>query len=222
MTRLKIELKTVVSVVLTLLLFISGAVWQNARALAASASPDRAAVAGQDRFASLPPDLPPRQALDRPATLSPTLSYYFISGNTFVADEGPVTYADRLGCRWQMTRIVAFTAPVHLPQASKVVSMTLYTYNPVTTTNSSQASFALNNGQGFEYGPLYVASAPYNSVYQQWDSTGGSPTTIDNQAYSYFVLWNETGTDPANIGLCGVRLAYYAPGSAAFLPAIER
>ena len=205
MTRLKLEPKTLVSIGLTLVMFISGAAWQNARAQAASAPSDGAALAP-----------------NRPAVLSPTLSYYFISGNTFSADEGPATYGDRLGCRWGMTQKVAFTAPVHLPQASVVVSMTLYTYFPGSTPNIAQASFIVNNGLGFEHSTLYVTSAPFSTEYQQQETTVTSTTTIDNQAYSYFVSWWESGINQPTLGVCGVRLAYYAPASGVFLPAIER
>jgi hypothetical protein len=67
----------------------------KAWAQAASALP---AIARPNRIAPVQPDLPPSQALDQPATLSSTLSYYFISGNTFVADTGSTTYYPHIGC----------------------------------------------------------------------------------------------------------------------------
>jgi hypothetical protein len=224
MTRLKIETKAVVSLVLASLLFISGAAWQNARAQASGASPAGPAMAGPNGIASLPPDLPAPQARDQPAAVSSNLSYYFISGNTFTPDTGSTstTYYPFIGCVWGMSPSVAFLAPVHLPQASVVVSMTLYTYDPTITTSISSAYFLLNNGQGFEYGPLYVDSVPHVSPYEHQDSTGGSPTTIDNQNDSYLVQWAKSGGDSAQLALCGVRLSYYAPLGATFLPVMVK
>jgi hypothetical protein len=88
------------------------------------------------------------QSAASPVALSSTLSYYFISGNTFTPG-GPVSYSRQsTGCVNQMPRGIPFSAPVHLPQGSQVVSITLYTYDAVITTTTSTAYFILNDGKG--------------------------------------------------------------------------
>jgi hypothetical protein len=222
MARLKIEPKTVVSLILASLLFVSGAAWQNIRAQAAGAAPAGRAMAGPDRTAPLPAYLPPPQAPDQPDTLSSTLSYYFISGNTFTADLGSSVYARQTsGCVNQMPIGNAFSAPVHLPQASVVVSVTLYTYDTAITTTVSTAYFIFNNGQGTGGYTLSADSAPNTAGYQHHQSTVSNPTTIDNQDASYMVQWvkpNSNTDDSPYLSLCGVRVAYYAPVAATFLP----
>jgi len=221
-TRLKIESKAVVSLVLAALLFVSGAAWQNTRAQAANASPAVPAVAGRNGIAALPPSLPPPQAANQPAALSSTLSYYFISGNTFVADTASTFYFPYVsGCMRGMPAGAGFWAPVHLPQASVVVSVTLYTYETIITTTVSTAYFFTNNGLGFAQAPLSVNSAKNTVSFQHQESTGSNPTTIDNQNDSYTVLFAKAG-DSTSLSLCGVRLSYYAPVSATFLPDVLR
>ena len=222
MTRLKIEPKTVVALVLASLLFTSGAAWQNTRAQAASASPDVPAMAGPNEVAALPPSLPPPQSPDQPAVLSSTLSYYFISGNTFVADTAPTFFFPYVsGCMRGMPAGAGFWAPVHLPQASVVVSVTLYTYEAIITTTVSTAYFVTNNGLGFAQFPLSVSSAKNTSGFQHQESTVTNTTTIDNQNNSYAVLFAKSG-DSTSLSLCGARLSYYAPVGATFLPDVLR
>lgn len=48
----------------------------------------------------------------------------------------------------QIPQGVPFSAPVHLPQGSRVVSITLYTYDSVITTTVSTAYCILNDGKG--------------------------------------------------------------------------
>ena len=108
MTRLKLGSKSVISVTLAVLLLLSGLAWQRAAA----------------QVAPRPADLPPAQ----PAALSSTLSYYFISGNTFTPALGSSSYARQVnGCVNQTPAVGRLSAPVHLPQASQVVSITLFT-----------------------------------------------------------------------------------------------
>lgn len=205
MTRFKLGPQTIVSAVLAILLFSSVA-WQNALA----------------QVASRPAQAPP----DQPATvLSPTLSYYFISGNTFTALAGLTFYVRQVtGCVNQTQRNTSFSAPVHLPQGSQVVALTLFTYDNVLTTTFSTAQFFENDGQGGNFGTLAASSAPQVIGYQHHDNTIPNPTTIDNQNYAYQVDWYETGVDADSpqLSLCGVRLAYYVPVGATFLPTIER
>jgi hypothetical protein len=162
---------------------------------------------------SLPPYISSVQPQTQPAALSPTLSYYFISGNTFTPS-GPVAYARQVtGCVNQMPLGIPFSAPVHLPQGSQVVSITLYTYDSVSMTTTSTAYFIFNDGKGFG-GYTVSAKSPSNTIgYRQTNSTENNPLTIDNQNYNYLVEWRkDLGTpDSALLSLCGVRVAYYAP-----------
>jgi hypothetical protein len=222
MPRLKIEPLTIVSVVLASLLFLSSTAWQNVRAQSASALPP---MPGPSMIAPLPPYLPPGQTPDQPATLSSNLSYYFISGNTFTTDAVSPFYTRQVsGCVNQMALDASFTAPVHLPQASVVVSVTVYTFDSAITTTIGTAYFILNNGQGADGYTLSAASAPNTSGYQHQQSTASNPTTIDNQNDSYEVDWRKSGPDGDSpiLGLCGVRLSYYAPLGATFLPILVK
>ena len=214
----KLKPKAIVSLLLASLLFIGGAAWQNIRAQAAGVSP---ASASPNGAVPVPPNLPPPQAPDQPAALSSTLSYYFISGNTFVATAALSSYYNFLGCL-AGSPSTGVVAPVHLPQGSLVVALGLFTYDTAVTTSVSTANFLLNNGLGFETGTLVVQSAPNSAGYQHHESTGGASMTIDNQNYSYFILWGKQGGDASLLQLCGARLSYYAPLSANFLPDVLR
>jgi hypothetical protein len=163
------------------------------------------------------------QSAASPVALSSTLSYYFISGNTFTPG-GLVSYSRQsTGCVNQMPLGIPFSAPVHLPQGSQVVSITLYTYDSVITTTTSTAYFILNDGKGNGGYSVSATSPPNTSGYRQTNSTDNNPVTIDNQNYNYLVEWRKNlGTpDSASLSLCGVRVAYYAPLSGALhLPII--
>ncbi|MFC1464104.1 MAG: hypothetical protein ACFLMY_04570 [Candidatus Brachytrichaceae bacterium NZ_4S206] len=178
-----------------------------------------------DTPAPLPQYMSGDQSKERPAALASTLSYYFISGNTFTPG-GSVPFARQvIGCVNQMPQGVPFSAPVHLPQGSRVVSITLYTYDSVVTTTVSTAYFILNDGKG-NSGYTVSASSPANtSGYRQNNSTENNPLTIDNENYNYLVEWRKQfGTpDSPLLSLCGVRVAYYAPlGAASYLPITKR
>lgn len=171
-----------------------------------------------------PPYVSDIQSTTSPAALSSTLSYYFISGNTFTPG-GSVPFARQVtGCVNQMPQGVPFSAPVHLPQGSQVVSITLYTYDSVITTTTSTAYFILNDGKG-NGGYTVSAKSPSNtSDYRQTNSTQNNPTTIDNQNYNYLVEWRKDlgAPDSPLLSLCGVRVAYYAPIGAMHLPVIVK
>lgn len=175
--------------------------------------------------APLPPYISADQAQALSASLASTLSYYFISGNTFTPG-GSVAYSRQvIGCVNQMPQGIPFSAPVHLPQGSQVVSITLYTYDPNVTTTVSTAYFILNDGKGNGGYTVSANSPPNTSGYRQNTSTENNPVTIDNQNYNYLVEWRKQfGTpDSLYLSLCGVRVAYYAPLSAMLnLPLITK
>lgn len=171
-----------------------------------------------------PPFLPSDLAPAEPAALSSALSYYFISGNTFTT-HGNVGYTRQvIGCVNQMPVGLAFTAPVHLPQGSQVVTITLFTYDSVLTTTTSTAQFLINDGQGFGGYTLSASSRPNVVGHQQNSSTSSNPTSINNQNTNYSVSWYKpSANDSPILSLCGVRVAYYAPlGVASLLPMIRR
>lgn len=187
-----------------------------------------AAAAPQMVGPNVPAPPPPYLSGDRlpaaPAALASTLSYYFISGNTFTPS-GAVAYARQVvGCVNQMPQGIAFSAPVHLPQGSQVVSITLYTYDSVITTTSSTAYFILNDGMGNGGYTVAADSPPNTSGYRQTNSTQNNPVTINNRNYNYLVEWRkQSGTpDSPLLSLCGVRVAYYAPLGATYLPTLLR
>ena len=91
------------------------------------------------------------------------------------------------------------------------------------TTTTSTAYFILNDGKGNGGFSVSATSPPNTSGYRQTNSVENNPVTIDNQNYNYLVEWRKNlGTpDSATLSLCGVRVAYYAPLSAALhLPII--
>jgi hypothetical protein len=228
MTIRKVTIQTVSFVFVVLLLLISAYV------IAAGKPADRA-LASNDVIpapqitdaSALPfpaPEFKSFQQQASPAALASTLSYYFISGNTFTPDIGTTSYIRQAnGCVNQMPTYYAFSAPVHLPQASQVVSITLYTYNSVVTTTVSTAYFDLSDGKGLAAWTVSASSQVSPSCYQQHNSTGNNPTTIDKQNYNYYVQWSTAGVDPSPyLSLCGVRVAYYAPLGSTFLPLITK
>jgi|SRR5579859_846519 len=211
MTRWKLGPKTAVSAALAGLLLLSGVAWQSA-------------LAGPPaQVAPRPAGQPPAQ----PAALSSTLSYYFISGDTFTPSVGSSLFVRQVtNCVNQMPLGIHMVAPVHLPQASQVVSMTLYTNDTVITTTFSTAYFEFNNGMDFAASYFSVDSDSGITGSQRHTGVPLSPITIDNQNYAYDVDWRkvpqEGASDSPYLSLCGVRLAYYAPVGATFLPTVER
>ncbi len=164
------------------------------------------------------------QSITSQASLSSNLSYYFISGNTFTADLGSSFYARQvIGCVNQMPLNFGFSAPVHLPQGSQVVSIRLYSYDSAQLPTTSTGYFIESDGMGNGGYYLSASSQPYTIGYQQNDSNEVNPATIDNQNYSYLIQWRKSGdTDSTYLSLCGVRVAYYAPLGTVFLPMIRR
>lgn len=159
------------------------------------------------------------------SSVSPNLSYYFISGNTFSPDAGSSPYLRQgTGCVNQMPSGSVFSAPVNLPQASQVVSITLYSYDSAITTTVSTAYFIVNDGKGSGGYTVSASSLPNTSGYQQHDSTQNNPLTIDNQNYNYRVQWGKFANpyDSPYLSLCGVRVAYHAPLDSTLLPLIMK
>jgi hypothetical protein len=207
MNRLNFGPKSILFAGLALLLFLSGASWQRVLAQPAPSEPDRPAA--------------------QPAALATTLSSYFISGNTFTPGLGSDSYARQAnGCVNQIPLHSELSAPVHLPQASQVVSVTLFTYEAVLTITFSGVFFVINDGQGGNFNLLPADSDSGIIGYQHHDNLGGDPVTIDNELYSYQVDWRKVAqegeADSPLLSLCGVRLSYYAPVGATFLPVVER
>ncbi len=192
------------------------------RATAATSVPP---MADAGSLGSTPPFLAGLPGPLAPAGLSSTLSYYFISAMAFTPANGTAPYLRQgSGCVNQMPLGTVFSAPVQLPQASQVVSITLYSYDSAITTTVSSAFFIVNDGKG---GGGYTVSANSQANvagYQQNSSSQNNPTTVDYQNYNYFVNWFKTGdADSQFLSLCGVRVAYYAPlGPAAYLSIISK
>lgn len=161
-----------------------------------------------------PPNIPQvAPASSGAQALSPQLSYYFVAGSTFTTHGGIAYTRQVTGCVNQMPIGIDFTAPVHLPQGSRVVSITAYTWNSASDAATSKATFILNDGAGAGGWTVSAQSAPNTSGYQKITSTENNPVNIDNQNYSYWVSWRKEhgATDSPLLSLCGVRVAYYAP-----------
>jgi hypothetical protein len=165
---------------------------------------------------------PASAAPRRAAALSPTLSYYFVPGTAFTPNSGNYNYSrSNDGCIYFMNRYAPFSAPVYLPPASQVVSMTLFSYNDVLTTTIGMVNFVINDGLGLIGGDAMVTTAPNIADYQQTTGSFNVPTTIDYEKYNYSLWWETQGDAPSpHLALCGVRLAYYAPTGATFLPLV--
>lgn len=204
MTRLKLAPLHLLSILLTLLLFFSVA-WQSALAQ------------GAPHPAAAPPNQPQ-------TVLSPSLSYYFISGNSFIPGFAFDLAHQPFGCILGAPLGGTLSAPVHLPQASVVVSLTVFTNDGVLTDTNSMATLYINDGQGGYTSTVLIAeSVPQTTGYQHNDSTVFSNLLIDNQSLAYQVDWVKTGSaDSPSLSLCGVRLAYHAPVGGVFLPTIEK
>jgi hypothetical protein len=179
-------------------------------------------IAGPDSAEPLPAFVASDPAWANPAALSPNFSYYFISGNTFTPDLA-VSYARQVtGCVNGVPTGVAFSAPVHLPQGSQVVSITLYTHNPDSTEGTSTAYFIVGDAKSFPAWYLSASSLPSIIGFQQNDSTENNPAVIDNQNDNYIIQWRTVGVSSPHLGLCGVRVAYHAPLGAIYLPSVSR
>ena len=170
-------------VVAAMLLAFSAIVYAAGEQMSQAASSVPQMVA-PDTPPPLPTYLSGAQLQAQPAALSPTLSYYFISGNTFTPG-GSVAYSRQVtGCVYGMQRGIPFSAPVHLPQGSQVVSITLYTHDSISTTTTSTAYFISNDGKGSGGYWVSAKSPPNTANYRQTNSTENNPVIIDNQNYN--------------------------------------
>lgn len=183
-----------------------------------------AAEAGPGQPAPLPEMIVVDSTQVRSAAVSSILSYYFISGAEFTPN-GNVAYSRQAtGCVNQMPLNIGFTAGVHLPNGSVIQSITLYSFesNPAATARGT-AYFIFNDGLGLASATLSVESPLNNAGYTQTTSSMNNPWTINNQSESYVVEWRKLGSpDSTLLSLCGVRIAYYAPLGAIYLPAVVK
>lgn len=172
----------------------------------------------------LPAQVTGNQPQIRPGALSPNLSYYFIPGNTFTPGGNVAFSRQVIGCVNQMPLGIPFSAPVHLPPGSQVVSITAYTYNNVSDATISTAYFIVNDGLGGGGYTVSAASQPNTIGYQQNTSVENNPWIVNNQNSNFLVEWRKNlGTaDSALLSLCGVRVAYYAPLGSLYLPAVTK
>lgn len=176
--------------------------------------------AGASAIPSVPPAIEPNYPPASPDVLSPTLSYYFISGNAFVPYGQSTNFFHQvIGCMNQVDAAVPFTAAVHLPNGSQVSYITLYTWDVSSQTPpTSTAYFILSDSKGFAGAGISVtgSGAGYQSI-----NSAVTPWTIDNQTYNYVVEWrlNQASTTHS---LCGIRVAYYAPGNGVFVPIVTK
>ncbi len=189
----------------------------------ANDTPDPSQMVSAGSPAPLPAQLTDSQAQTRPAALSTNLSYYFVAGNTFTP-AGNVSYSRQVtGCVNQMPSGIAFSAPVHLPQGSQVVSITAYTWNNAADAATSTAYFIISDGKGSGGYTVSAASQPNTTGYQQNTSTQNNPLIVDNQNGNYLVEWRkDLGTDSALLSLCGIRVAYYPPLGTLYLPTVTK
>ena len=172
-----------------------------------------------------PPDpLPQLAGQASPAAVSTSLSYYFISGNEFTPNANVGYVRQVTGCVNQMPENIGFTAGVHLPTGSVVQSITLYSYNSIASASSSgTAYFILNDNIGVFGGAALNVQSPLSTIGYTQTTSAINPWTIDNQKYSYSVEWRKIGLpDSTYLSLCGVRVAYYAPLGAIYLPAVVK
>ncbi len=214
----KIGPKTILSTTFVLLLLALGLAWQST--LAQEPTPQ---MVGPNTPVPVPPYLTGGPSRLSPAAVSSSLSYYFIPGNTFTPGFNTSYFRQVIGCVNQMLRNIPFSAPVHLPQASQVVSITLFTYDSAVTTTVSAAYFIVSDGKGSSGYTVSASSLPNTAGYQQNNSTQNNPATVDNQNYNYLVNWATSGTyDSPILSLCGVRVAYYAPLGSVYLPLIVK
>lgn len=227
MTTPKIASRAIWLITIALLSLVSAVAYAAGKQDGYALIPNTAAPTPQMVDVNTPPPVPPqiagRQSQQvQPSAVSSMLSYYFISGNTFTPDLGSSPYVRQVtGCVNQMPLSWPFSAPVHLPQGSVVVSLTLFTYDSAITTTVSTAYFLLNDGKGLGGYTVSAGSLPNINTYQQITSTQNNPTTIDNGRYNYYVQWRTSGSAGSPyLSLCGVRVAYYAPLGATYLPII--
>ncbi len=173
---------------------------------------------------SLPPALPEVPAVSLNSFPDTSLSYYFISGNTFTPDGSPIPYVRQVvGCVNQMPLNIGFSAPVHLPKGSQVVSITLYSYDSAMSNTTGTAYFLAMDGMGNGGYYLSASSLPNTVGYQQQNSVQNNPATVDEQYSNYLVQWRKLGdVDSTYLSLCGVRIAYYPPLGKVFLPVVSR
>jgi len=178
-------------------------------------------IAGETQPAPPPPFVPAGKPASTLSSLSQSLSYYFISGNTFTPGSNTTYFRQVTGCVNQMPENIAFSAPVHLPQGSQVVTITLYTGDIGSNSTTSTAYFIIGDGKGFNAYSISASSQPFTAAYQQNSNLTSNPWTINNSTQSYLVEWRKFGT--SFLSLCGVQVAFYAPlGVASYLPAIQR
>jgi hypothetical protein len=186
---------------------LSGVAWQNALA----------------EGAPHPAGQPPSQ----PAALASSLSYYFISGNTYMPSVNGSPYTRQVtNCVNQIPLPTYMLAHVHLPQAWQVISATLFSNDNVITTTFSMGYFNDSNVHGGVGALLSADSDSGLASYQHCLDLGDSPVTIENQHYSYKVEWRKVPPGrPGGLALLKpVRRAagLLRAGGGTFMPVVER
>jgi hypothetical protein len=169
-----------------------------------------------------PDDNPPQSAGLSPNAPTASFSYYFVSGAALVARNSADTYIyDGSGCVHATSNNVVFNTDMQLPVGSEIKYLRLYFYD------------ANNPGYITGYISRYPPSqTPVDIVAVSSPNTGqpgaGSvlsqriTETVDYLNSPYLLIGRPSNPN-ANLRICGLRVAYYAPEIAyTFMPIIRR
>jgi hypothetical protein len=133
--------------------------------------------------------------------------YVFVAGSAFRPRASTTTWSySGLGCVSVGSGNELFTAPLHLPEGSRIDYLRLY-YRDTSASNS--IAWITNYDAAGAFTDLTTASSADAVGY----GTALSPYVghvVDNASRSYSINWqaNQTGT---SMQLCGLRVAYRLP-----------
>lgn len=184
-------------------------------------------IAGQSEGGAIPEaiypdDNPPLSVTLAPSAPAADFSYYFVSGAALVPRDSATSYVyDGQGCVHSGSGSIVLNTDLQLPTGSEIKYLRLYFYD--------------NNNPGYVTGYIsrYPPSQASADLVAVSSPTTGQPgagfvvsqritETVNNETFPYLVIGRPSVAN-ANLRICGLRVAYYAPEVGfTFMPLLKR
>ena len=165
-----------------------------------------------------PDDNPPAGVA---AALAPaaTFSYYTVAGATMRGRQSATTIAyDGKGCVHTTAAADAVNAEFNLPSGSVIKYLRLYY---VKTAAGSVTGYITYYRPGVDYTDLSNVTSGAATTGYGTALSSELTHTVDHSLYAYTLIgWPSAAS--STLQVCGLRVAYYAPGAAAALPTVFR
>jgi len=157
-----------------------------------------------------------------PGAPSATFSYYMVSGATLRGRSSTTTQAyDNIGCiHLTAGSSLIVNTEMQIPDGS-IIKFLRVIYNDTSATDYVRGYLTrYTPGQATNDLVSVSSSAAFATGYG-FAVSAEITETVNNISYAYTLIgWPTAASSAAQI--CGLRIAYYAPGTSTFLPTIEK